>query len=486
MSLERIKELHKKIAEKKRLLACVDANAFIEMVMKDERTNKPIKQAPMHKAWHTLADKYERLIIWSHVEAGKSQNLAIGRTLFELGKDSSLRVAICSNTYKQAEKILTGISQNIIGNEALHSVFPNLKPSEKGGDSWSKNSITIMREGTAKDPSVQVVGVHGAILGARIDLLILDDVLDYENCRTKAGREDLIAWIKSTLFGRLTANARVLIIGNAYHPDDALHTFAKEPAWRAFRYPVIDDETGQSRWPEVWPAARIAKKKQELGTLEFARQMLCLARDDSESRFQSEWIEICKQKGEGRTLTQAIAVIPPGFRIITGVDLAVQQKDASDSTCFFTIAVHPNGDREVISIETGKWSGPIIVSKLFEIHHRYQSFFMIENNAAQDFILQFARDRGAIPMRPFTTGRQKAHPEFGIESIAAEMSQGKWIIPNINGQCHPEVQRWLDEMLWYDPAVHTGDRLMSSYFAREGIRMQALKAETGRLDLTTR
>ena len=33
-----------------------------------------------------------------------------------------------------------------------------------------------------------------------------------------------------------------------------------------------------------------------------------------------------------------------------------------------------------------------------------------------------------------------------------------------------EVLAWIQEMLYYDPEAHTGDRLMASWFAREAAR----------------
>ena len=32
------------------------------------------------------------------------------------------------------------------------------------------------------------------------------------------------------------------------------------------------------------------------------------------------------------------------------------------------------------------------------------------------------------------------------------------------------VREWVDEILYYDPVSHTGDRLMASWIAREGAR----------------
>ena len=166
--------------------------------------------------------------------------------------------------------------------------------------------------------------------------------------------------------------------------------------------------------------------------------------------------------------------------------LAVQRKDASDLTCLFTIAVDAYGNRHVLNVESGKWSGPVIVQKINQAHVRYQSIVWVENNAAQDFIIQFATAGSAVPIRAFTTGRNKAHPEFGVEGIATEMCNGKWVIPNHDGVMHHEVQAWVDEMLYYDPAAHTGDRLMASWFAREGARQGVQRAQTLNLNLQRR
>lgn len=96
---------------------------------------------------------------------------------------------------------------------------------------------------------------------------------------------------------------------------------------------------------------------------------------------------------------------------------------------------------------------------------------MVENNAAQDHLVQILAADTTVPVRGFTTGRAKAHPVFGLESIAAELENGKWIFPcDEAGRCHPEVEALINEMLFYTPSGHTGDRLMGLYFAREVAR----------------
>ncbi len=399
--------------------------------------------------------------------------VSVLRTLWELGNDPNLRFLMLSNTKGQSRKIAATIKTFIEQSSELRDVFPHLQP----GSPWGEYAFSVKRNTIAKDPSIQTAGVHGNVLGARLDRVVIDDILDWENTRTDEQRKGVIDWVASTVFGRLVDHARVAIVGNAYHPHDMMHWLAKQAGWTAVRYPVIDPTTGLPRWPERWSLERIERKAAELGPLEAARQLMCQTRDEGTSRFKREWVETCLRLGEGIGLSSGLAQLPPGYRTYTGVDLAIQQKDDADLTVLTTIAVDPQGVRTILNVDAGRWSGPDIVAKIHTAHIRYQSVVIVENNAAQDFIIQFARPGAATPIIPFTTGRNKAHPEFGIESLAAEMAGGKWRFPNQRSVMHPEVSALVDEMLFYTPAAHTGDRLMSLWFAREGVRLGSRTVE---------
>jgi hypothetical protein len=484
--------------------ARLDPSVFCEFVLRDEQTGRRIRQAPMHSRWHGLIDSHPRLVLWSHVDAGKTNQISIGRVLWELGRDPSLRVVVISKTNLLAMKIVRAIGKYIRDSPDVREVFPGLRPAEDISLPNTSHMLTVERPTIAKDPSVQASGVYGNILGGRIDLLILDDVVDHTNTRTSTPRDHLWAWVRSTLFGRLTAKARVVAMANAWHPEDLPHRLEKEPRFVGFRFPVMASN-GDLTWPEHWPRTRIDEQRQDMGALEFARALMCQARDDESARFKREWINKCLAKGQGKSCRKnrvdvvadlvAEGIIreddfeeeaandtlrrlggkpiygPSALRFYTGVDLAVSKKDSADLTVFFTIVVLPDETRRVVEILSGRMSGPEIVDTLYDVNKRFDSISVVENNAAQDFILQFARERGVIPIRPFTTGKQKAHPEFGVESLAAEFEAGKWVIPcSDDGGRDREIDAWVSELHHYDPSQHTGDRVMAGWFAREGAR----------------
>jgi hypothetical protein len=453
-----------------RAVAREDAATFAAMVLRDEQTNRRITLAPVHKRWHELWTEHDRTVFWAHYEAGKTQH-AIARVLWELGRNPNLRVAIVSKTARQAQKIMRALAQYITKSEDLKEVFPRLKPAKDLP--WNTEQISVEREVISKDPSVQALGImKGAVMGSRIDIAIVDDALDLENTSSDDKRNATIAWLRAQLFTRMTEDSKMWFVGNAWHPKDAMHQFAREPRFMGFRFPVYDDTSGERvySWPERWSPERIARELETLGPLEGPRQLFCKAYDDSTARFQKAWLDKCLENGRGYRMVHSVDVLPEGYAIFTGVDLSMgEHPERGDLTSFFTLMLHPDGRRQLLNIESGRWQGPEILARIDDHARRYGGIIIIENNHAQQYIVQFAQRAPRGTIRAFRTGKNKADPLFGVESLAIEMQAGKWIIPSKGGKpLNPEVDAWLQDMLYYDPRSHTGDRLMACWFAREG------------------
>lgn len=455
-------------------LAREDVNVFAARLLQDEKTGKPIRQAPLHRAMHAAMDAHDRVVIWGFVESGKSAQVE-ARIIHALGRDPSLRIGLVGKTHKQAEKTLKKIATMIRSNPTVREVFPHLKP----GTPWRDNAITVQRPVVARDPSIQVIGVAGTVLGARLDQAYLDDVVDLENSKTEHGRTSLRDWILNTLFGRLTAGARVVVIGNAYHPEDLMHFLEKLEGWKGFRFPVMDPRTGEPTWPERWPVERIEEKRKEVGPLEFARTMMCQPRSEDDSRFKRADIDICLRRGIGLGANFATSfdgwrpdwplVEKERCRFYVGVDLAVQIHAAADISAIFCIAVHPDGTRELVGLESGRWPAQEIIQRIGAAYRRWRgAIVVIENVAAQEWMRQFVVQLEGVPAIPYTTGRGKASLEFQAEGLAAEIANHRWVIPcgDAITDIHPETAEWITALLFYNPSAHTPDRMAASLFAR--------------------
>lgn len=474
--------------------ARTDCGALVEYAIPHEKTGRRIRNAPFHWEWHRILDREPFAVIIAAVEHGKTQQIGVGRPLWMIGNDPESRGALISNTSSQAEKLLGAISTHIVENPRIREVFPHLVPSSRQADPWHSTQITVRRETIAKDPTIQALGVGGPVVGSRLDWAILDDVLDFENTRTAEQLTKLLDWFDSTLWTRLTAGAVCWVIGTPWHPSDLLHLLEQRPDWFCARYAAVHNPKAspadwRPRWPESFSVARLLTKQRNMTPHNFGRKFLCTVRHDTTARFQQAWIDRCVANGRGWHLLKHAPKTPGGRSLpcFTGVDLGVGQDEQHDLTVLFTIAIDARGRRIVVDIQSGRWTAPEIIRRIGDVQQRYESIVTVESNGAQRFLLQWPGAQ-RLNIVPFTTTAGNKYDEaYGVESIAVEMRNGQWVIPSgpSGAELAPEVQAWINDLLFYQPAGHTGDRLMGSWFARETAR-SALTGISVTMDTTSR
>jgi len=400
-----------------------------------------------------------------------------------------------------------------VENDKLRLVYPNLRPSLRASDKWTQTRITVDRPPGIRDPTFQAIGIDGAIAGSRLNFVIADDLLNRENTSTPEQRAKTREFFDSSVLSRMDpVGTRVLVSNSPWHPEDMVAELSSEKlggGWPTLKMDIYggiwffnaddewdtdlvrpryvhergnvehrlvahdpDPEHRQVLWPARFPLEYIENtlRKQHLPS-EFQRLYMCETRDDATAMCKREWVEACKRRARelGYFALRDGPLHPGRNMFFTGVDLAVSPGEESDDTSIFTFEVLPSGERLILDIDAGKYDGPTILGKLFEVQRRFDSILRVESNAAQDYIRQFALQKNkALPIKAHMTGRAKAHPEHGVPGLFLEMFNGAWLIPNNRrGEMHPAVDRFVRECLYYVPSKHTGDVLMSAYLARE-------------------
>ena len=493
-----------------------DLVKFFNFVMRHEHTQQVLRAAPHQELMFHFIQHHDRCVLRMPVGTGKTWGMAT-TTLWLLGRDVTQRGAAISKTETQSAKVVTMV-RDYIGDATLNPplimVFPWLKPSPRPADSWSGKSLTVERPAGIRDPSLVARGIEGAIEGARLSWLITDDVVDALNSNTKDARQRVNGMFDGRCMSRLDPFGSKTVVCNVpWHREDLTYHLENDSGWptlimdiygyirvvnfdagwmhhalEKFIRPSTTRQGGGYRWyrlrafdpdPEeqtvLWPARIPLQLIEEIRARwlphEFARSFLCEPLSDDTARCQKSWVEECKLRGVGTSL---VASYEGGNPTYTGLDLAFGKTQKSDKTVFFTIEVLPNGDRRILDIESGRFSGPDVLEKLKSKYRAYRSSIFVEGNAAQDYITQFAREENRdLPIRSYTTTEaNKWHRDFGVESLFTEIKRGRWIIPcDEAGTCHPEIRRWIDDVLYYQPPPHhTGDRLMASWLAREAAR----------------
>lgn len=494
LARDREKRLLPKEAEEEAVvLARTDPNAFAEYCFSDDK-GQSLKQAPHHVEWQELFNHHAVAILGA-TELGKTSQVSI-RLTWELGKDIEKRWAIIGASQKAAQKILGPVKRAIVKNERVRKVFPHLLR----GDTWTANEIMVQRQRLeTKDFSVQAFGWDSEdVLGIRADGIVADDINNLKNSRTEESRKKIVEQFDSVVESRLMAGGKVFVIGNAWHPEDLIHTLAKRAAFKFRKYPILRYVDGEwvSVWPEQFPMSRIAEIRGRTTSIAFARMRLCQALSDETARFEEEWFEWAKEAGAGIDYSPSQILEWPrelgggDVFVYSGVDIASGKrgrKRKNDLSSIVTIAINPRTRRYLLlDVQSGRWKAPELLRRMRALARRYDPLFAVEDNGVQQMLIDFAIEEAPArtaeerferpPMKVIglTTTSGKWQPETGVEGLAIDFEQRRMIIPSqaspieVGGSMFrvaEPVGNLLHNLLYFQPTEHTSDDVMALWIA---------------------
>lgn len=208
-----------------------DPIKFFSFAMREERTLARIEAAPHQRLLFEFVSFYEHCVIRMPIGSSKTFCMA-ALTLWLLGNDPTERGAIISATQGQAAKPLSMV-QDYLDEPSYYPelglVFPALKPSRRLKDPWTQSKLVVDRPPGIRDASLTAIGIDGALPGARLSWLLVDDILTAENTRTTAGRSSVFEFFSNTVLSRKDiTGAKIVVCNTPWHPDDL--TFRLEKA----------------------------------------------------------------------------------------------------------------------------------------------------------------------------------------------------------------------------------------------------------------
>jgi len=251
-----------------------------------------------------------------------------------VAKYPDLRVGLVSNTDMQGKDFSRAIKYTYEANAAHKDTFPDCGPSSS---KWTDKEW--LRSGSrwhgSKDVSCFAVGVGGAIISKRFDIILMDDILDEENTQTVDQREAVEVWFKKTLKPCLAPDGVVIVIGTRWGEADLYEQFFTPTAQGGFGWEshvvsaLQPDDKGDlhSYWPEYWPVDRLLREREEMGSALFS----CAYQNDISGLLEGNIF-----KGPFTHFD----TLPEGhsYNLRMGVDLAFSTRERADFTARATTA----------------------------------------------------------------------------------------------------------------------------------------------------
>jgi hypothetical protein len=458
--------------------AHTDPAYFAEEVLKDEQTGELIRLAPHHLEWFAHLDRCAAAGkfcgILAPPSSGKSQIFAVGYPLWRLGRDPALRVRALMSSGQEAKKRIRPAREYVEGDPDFRRVFPGCIPRRP--DKWTDYEFNVARRRGIKDPSYAAAGIEHPPIGARIDLLICDDVVTYENVIAEpAMREKTIGLFYNGYDTRLSPDSFALYIGGVIHQrdltsalmQDARFWFIKQSVSADFGELVQEDlSTGATKrlplWDRAWNPDWL-RKKHAANARAFERAYRHVGYSDEERTFAAKAVRESIQIGGAQA--------GPHAPRIMGVDLAGKSRAGN----VIALVADARPRRIVEEIHAGAWSSDETARRIASLYERARpAAIVVENNAYQQALIDWMRVVCAqpLPIVPFTTGKQKADELLGLPGLAAEFANGMWSIPfdsgHVVGMGCPCGKCLLVRELEEHP-FGSSDAVMSIWFARHGI-----------------
>lgn len=251
----------------------------------------------------------------------KTTLLTITQTLHEIACNPDIHILVVSGNWRHATKMMWEIQQQMLRNAMLYKLWPNIFPQERDGYQKMTESVVIVpRDTKAKEPTVTVGTPNSDLVSQHYHKIILDDVVNLENTRTKEQIQKLIEWfhtleplvIRDDAARQAGFPCDMDVVGTRWSYDD-LYGYILENCKERFRFFVcgVYDEAGSPVFPERRGKEWIREKRETLPSYVFSHQYLNIPTDPETAPFQADQVKFYDDEElEDKELTTVMTVDP--------------------------------------------------------------------------------------------------------------------------------------------------------------------------------
>ncbi len=359
-------------------------------------------------------------------------------TLYQIGLYPRRRNLIIRAADDKGNESSGWIANNIEHNPAWKAIFPNVVPDKEAG--WSFTGFEVkdtsvpygeFRRGLSQNPSFAGYGYTSkSYHGNHPDgLLIIDDIDTEKNTRSDRERAEVRDIVIGTIMPmRIPKVTRTIVVGTPWREKDTLAYFKGLSSFHSCYMPVVRD--GKPTWPEMFPEDVIQEKREESGSIEFARQYLLDVKAVEGQTLKRDWLHFWP-----------VEKIDKSWPVVFGIDYASSTDKMKDR------------DRDYASIAIGRKvpGGGLVLVDGFrsnimgqgELEQKLLSLALVYNpqiigveklGKGEEFYAALTRQTH-LPVLPTTVGQKSKGdrfekimaPHFEFNRVWVSDSQTSWL-----------------------------------------------------------
>ena len=200
---------------------------------------KPYLTKLFHRVWIRQVLKAivtgGRHMILSPPRHGKSE-LLIHFVVWMIARDPHFRAIWIGPNQDIAEDMVGMVKTILEDNEKLRAATlpPGVawQPAGRNKTAWGVKKLTVANRTRAlKAPTLRAVGRGQKILSMDVDLIICDDIEDFDSTINEKSRSDTRNWMFNNVESRKEEHTAWLVIGSRQHPDDLYDYILADDEW---------------------------------------------------------------------------------------------------------------------------------------------------------------------------------------------------------------------------------------------------------------
>jgi len=256
---------------------------------------------------------------------GHFKSTIISKTypLWRLCQDPEQRILIVGESDTVGAKNLRDIKWNLVNNQVLQWLFPEIIPPDINKTKWTDNEILLPRHRSYDESSITTVGVGAKTTGFHYDIIIYDDMIGEKAAKSAAEMNSAIEWFQYAP-GLLNdpANGEEILIGTRWkHGDEDLYGFIMEHLQQGelesgrkigfswYCRAALEDEEGQpdrENGTPIFPERFTKETLEEIaireGEYKFSCQYMNQPTAPGATDFDPKWIKYFQVSDDRKTL----------------------------------------------------------------------------------------------------------------------------------------------------------------------------------------
>lgn len=418
--------------------------------------------------WCETLLKSRRAVLLAPRGHGKTEVAGKLLMLWIIVRDRNIRILLVAKKKDGAQKSVTLVRDILELNKKLRRDFGAFY-SLKFSTQWRQDRFTVIRSADHKDPTMEAVGLFGAITGGRFDLVVFDDLIDVESSRTDTVRANVEEEVVRTYQPLLTPEGKLWAVGTRKHFADIYSKLLKRQGWRKIvdqaiiREPAsweiqqldrpIIKANGEEVWEmvvihgtdrgeclceEIWSMERLLWERYDMGTFGFNMEYMNTVVDDETSMFPLAHLRQCLDED----MSYHLGEIPPSTRdryvsIFGGVDPALvtreQDVERRRNSWFVQVAIGVTARREYHLLALDRFQGLSPHKKEKRIRNFCERTdplrLAIEDNAFGVIYRENIIEETDLPIVPHHTGSNKSDPYEGMPVVSGLFENRKFRLP---------------------------------------------------------